>query len=61
MIEYNYDGCNNTSCKFMLQKDGFNNAIEAFVDKAEEALGASDIDIYCMEVINWIANQLRAQ
>lgn len=61
MLENNYDNCSNVSCKFILQKEGFNNAIEAFVDKADESLGVSDYDIYCKEAINWIANQLRTK
>lgn len=39
---------------------GFNKAIDDFVDKADDLLGASDDDIYCKESIKEIAEQLKA-
>ena len=40
--------------------DGYNKAIDDFVDKADDLLGASDDDIYCKESIKEIAEQLKA-
>lgn len=39
---------------------GYNKAIDDFVDKADDLLGASDDDIYCKESIREIAEQLKA-
>ena len=39
---------------------GYNKAIDDFVDKADDLLGASDDDIYCKESIKEIAEQLKA-
>ena len=41
-------------------KLGYNKAIDDFVDKADDLLGASDDDIYCKESIKEIAEQLKA-
>ena len=37
-----------------------NKAVDDFVDKADDLLGASDDDIYCKESIKEIAEQLKA-
>ena len=42
------------------QKEIRNKAIDDFVDKADDLLGASDDDIYCKESIKEIAEQLKA-
>lgn len=41
-------------------REGYNKAINDFVDKADDLLGASDDDIYCKESIKEIAEQLKA-
>lgn len=41
-------------------REGYNKAIDDFVDKADDLLGASDDDIYCKESIKEIAEQLKA-
>ena len=41
-------------------REGYNKAIDDFVDKADDLLGASDDDIYCKESIREIAEQLKA-
>ena len=41
-------------------REGYNKAIDDFVDKVDDLLGASDDDIYCKESIREIAEQLKA-